>query len=92
MGAALLLKTGRSRYSYYLVARGGKILGDDAAATLAMLGVGSGDLLELRSRLLGGTVRLRGVAATVATPPRGRRVRRASSCTRTSGKGPAQVM
>ena len=53
--AELRLKTRcGARDGYYLVARGGKPLGDDDASTLAMLGVGSGDLLELRHRMLGG--------------------------------------
>jgi len=49
--AALHAKTGRASGGYYLVARGGKPLDDGAATTLAALGVGPGDRLELRGRL-----------------------------------------
>jgi hypothetical protein len=52
--AALHAKTGRSSSGYYLVAGGGKPLTDGAATTLAALGVGPGDQLELRGRLRGG--------------------------------------
>ena len=52
--AALHAKTGRASGGYYLVARGGKPLDDGAATTLAALGVGPGDRLELRGRLRGG--------------------------------------
>ena len=52
--AALHAKTGRASGGYYLVAAGGKPLDDGAATTLAALGVGPGDRLELRSRLRGG--------------------------------------
>ena len=54
--AALHAKTGRASGGYYLVARGGKPLDDGAATTLAALGVGRGDRLELRGRLRGGVV------------------------------------
>ena len=49
--AALHAKTGRASGSYSLVAAGGKPLDDGAATTLAALGVGPGDRLELRGRL-----------------------------------------
>ena len=52
--AALHAKIGRSSSGYYLVAGGGKPLNDGAATTLAALGVGPGDQLELRGRLRGG--------------------------------------
>ena len=52
--AALHTKTGRASGGYYLVAGGGKSLNDSAATTLAALGVGPGDQLELRGRLRGG--------------------------------------
>jgi len=52
--AALHTKTGRASGGYYLVAGGGKPLNDGAATTLAALGVGPGDQLELRGRLRGG--------------------------------------
>ena len=52
--AALHTKTGRASGGYYLVAGGGKPLNDSAATTLAALGVGPGDQLELRGRLRGG--------------------------------------
>ena len=52
--AALHAKTGRASGGCYLVARGGKPLDDGAATTLAALGVGRGDRLELRGRLRGG--------------------------------------
>ena len=52
--AALHAKTGRASGCYYLVAGGGKPLNDSAATTLAALGVGRGDQLELRGRLRGG--------------------------------------
>ena len=52
--AALHAKIGRSSGGYYLVAGGGKPLNDGAATTLAALGVGPGDQLELRGRLRGG--------------------------------------
>ena len=52
--AALHAKTGRASRAYYLVATGGKPLDDGAATTLAALGVGPGDRLELRGRLRGG--------------------------------------
>ena len=52
--AALHAKTGRASGGYYLVAGGGKPLDDGAATTLAALGVGPGDRLELRGRLRGG--------------------------------------
>ena len=52
--AALHTKTGRASGGYYLVAGGGKPLSDGAATTLAALGVGPGDQLELRGRLRGG--------------------------------------
>ena len=52
--AALHTKTGRGSGGYYLVAAGGKPLNDSAATTLAALGVGPGDQLELRGRLRGG--------------------------------------
>ena len=52
--AALHAKTGRASGDYYLVAAGGKPLDDGAATTLAALGVGPGDRLELRGRLRGG--------------------------------------
>ena len=52
--AALRAKTGRASGGYYLVAGGGKPLDDGAATTLAALGVGPGDRLELRGRLRGG--------------------------------------
>ena len=52
--AALHAKTGRASGGYYLVAAGGKPLDDGAATTLAALGVGRGDRLELRGRLRGG--------------------------------------
>ena len=52
--AALHAKTGRASGGYYLVAAGGKPLDDGAATTLAALGVGPGDRLELRGRLRGG--------------------------------------
>jgi hypothetical protein len=52
--AALHAKTGRSSSGYYLIAGGGKPLNDGAATTLAALGVGPGDQLELRGRLRGG--------------------------------------
>ena len=52
--AALRAKTGRAAAGCYLVAAGGKPLDDGAAATLAALGVGPGDRLELRGRLRGG--------------------------------------
>jgi len=52
--AALHAKTGRAIAGYYLVAAGGKPLDDGAATTLAALGVGPGDRLELRGRLRGG--------------------------------------
>ena len=45
--AALHTKTGRASGGYYLVAGGGKPLNDGAATTLAALGVGRGDQLEL---------------------------------------------
>ena len=54
--AALHAKTGRASGGYYLVVRGGKPLDDGAATTLAALGVGRGDRLELRGRLRGGVV------------------------------------
>ena len=52
--AALHAKTGRASGGCYLVAGGGKPLDDGAATTLAALGVGPGDRLELRGRLRGG--------------------------------------
>merc|ERR1719424_2414585 len=52
--AALHTKIGRASRGYYLVAGGGKPLNDGAATTLAALGVGPGDQLELRGRLRGG--------------------------------------
>ena len=52
--AALHVKIGRASGGYYLVAGGGKPLNDGAATTLAALGVGPGDQLELRGRLRGG--------------------------------------
>ena len=52
--AALHAKTGRADGGYYLVAAGGKPLNDGAATTLAALGVGPGEQLELRGRLRGG--------------------------------------
>ena len=52
--AALHAKIGRASDGYYLVAGGGKPLDDGAATTLAALGVGRGDQLELRGRLRGG--------------------------------------
>ena len=52
--AALHAKTGRASGGYYLVAARGKPLDDGAATTLAALGVGPGDRLELRGRLRGG--------------------------------------
>ena len=52
--AALHAKTGRASGDYYLVAAGGKPLDDGAATTLAALGVGPGDRLELGGRLRGG--------------------------------------
>ena len=52
--AALHAKTGRASGGCYLVAAGGKPLDDGAATTLAALGVGPGDRLELRGRLRGG--------------------------------------
>ena len=52
--AALHAKTGRAIAGCYLVAAGGKPLDDGAATTLAALGVGRGDRLELRGRLRGG--------------------------------------
>ena len=52
--AALHAKTGRASGRCYLVAAGGKPLDDGAATTLAALGVGQGDRLELRGRLRGG--------------------------------------
>ena len=54
--AALHAKTGRASGGCYLVAAGGKPLDDGAATTLAALGVGRGDRLELRGRLRGGVV------------------------------------
>ena len=45
--AALHTKTGRASGGYYLVAGGGKPLNNGAATTLAALGVGRGDQLEL---------------------------------------------
>ena len=63
--AALRLKAGRACDDCYLVTRGGKILSEDAAASLSMHDVGSGDVLELRSRLLGGTAHL-SIAAAAA--------------------------
>ena len=52
--AALHTKIGRASGGYYLVAGSGKPLNDGAATTLAALGVGPGDQLELRGRLRGG--------------------------------------
>ena len=52
--AALHAKAGRASGGFYLVAAGGKPLDDGAATTLAALGVGPGDRLELRGRLRGG--------------------------------------
>ena len=52
--AALHAKIGRASGGYYLVAGGGKPLDDSAATTLAAIGVGPGDQLELRGRLRGG--------------------------------------
>ena len=52
--AALHVKIGLASGGYYLVAAGGKPLDDGAATTLAALGVGRGDRLELRGRLRGG--------------------------------------
>ena len=51
---AALNAEGRSGDCYYFVAGGGKPLNDSELTTLAALGVGQGDRIELRGRLLGG--------------------------------------